>query len=147
MIKILVVSDSHGNEEILKNLYYKHQDCSYFLHLGDSQIPSFCLQPFISVKGNCDFEDYPPFKEISLPIGKIFYEHGNNYLYTDLDYIKSKNCLIYLHGHTHVHYVKNIDGIYIANPGSLTRPRDGNKGTYLIITIDKDISFNFYFVD
>lgn len=148
MIKILVVSDSHSNQELLQILALKHQDCSYFLHLGDSELPSFFLSPFISVKGNCDFEEYPLYREISLPIGKLFCEHGQNYQFLDIDYIKSLNCKIYLHGHTHKHYLKEVDGIYIANPGSLTRPRDGNKGTYLIISIDdKNINFDFKYID
>jgi len=147
-MKILVVSDSHGNEHILTQLALKHQDCSYFLHLGDSELPRFMIYPFISVKGNCDFEDYPLFKKINLPFGFLFLEHGHNDLYNNIDYIKSKNCLVYLHGHTHKHYLKKIDGIYIANPGSLTRPRDGDKGSYLIINAENNkLSFDFHFID
>ena len=50
MIKILVVSDSHSNQELLQILALKHQDCSYFLHLGDSELPSFFLSPSTSFK-------------------------------------------------------------------------------------------------
>ena len=41
--------------------------------------------------------------------------------------------------------VSNLDkNHYIANPGSITRPRDGSSGTYLIITLDEnEPQFNF----
>lgn len=146
MIKILVVSDSHNDTTLLNKIYLKHQDCTYFIHLGDSQLPSFLLSPFVSVKGNNDYENYPLFRYITTPFGNIYCEHGTNYRFTQQEYVKSKNALIFLHGHTHIHYVKQLDNnTYIANPGSLTRPRDESNGTYLIISLDeKNIKFDFY---
>ena len=34
-MKIIVVSDTHGNEKKLENIILKHQDADLFLHLGD----------------------------------------------------------------------------------------------------------------
>ena len=59
MIKLLVVSDSHLDTILLNKVYLKHQNCDYFLHLGDSCLPSYALNNFSSVLGNCDFDNYP----------------------------------------------------------------------------------------
>ena len=34
-MKIIVISDTHGNEKKLENIILKHQDADLFLHLGD----------------------------------------------------------------------------------------------------------------
>ena len=52
MIKLLVVSDSHLDTILLNKVYLKHQNCDYFLHLGDSCLPSYALNNFSSVLGN-----------------------------------------------------------------------------------------------
>ena len=70
-------------------------------------------------------------------------EHGHRYTLTD-NYIKSKNCIIFLSGHTHAHSLRKIGDCYAANPGSLIKPRDNTNGTYLIIELeDGKVEFTF----
>ena len=138
-IKVVVVSDSHGNVDVLKDIALIEQDASIFLHCGDSQVPEAYLGPFVSVKGNCDFfMDYPPFRIIDTPYGKIYVEHGNRLFPMGVETLKDLGCKIYIQGHTHVKKIVNIDGIYFANPGSITKPRDGDQGSYLLLTLTKD---------
>ncbi|MBR6444660.1 MAG: metallophosphoesterase family protein, partial [Firmicutes bacterium] len=40
--------------------------------------------------------------------------------------------------HTHAAVHEEIDGIHIINPGSLSYPRDGNPGSYALITTGPD---------
>lgn len=89
MLKILVVSDSHGDVSILNDLFLSHQDFDYFFHLGDSELPSYQLYPFISVRGNNDYFDYPISKLIHTKYGDFYLEHGNHHI--DDEYIRSKN--------------------------------------------------------
>lgn len=148
MIKILVTSDIHGDSSIVNLLYLSHQDYDYFLDCGDSQLPDYMIRPFISVKGNCDYgNDYPPTRYINTPFGRIYIEHGNN-SFLDEEYIKSKDALIFLSGHTHKKSLIKIDeNHYYANPGSASRPRD-DYASYLEIIIDNDkINFQFKKVD
>ena len=42
-------------------------------------------------------------------------------------------CIAVCFGHTHVPVCEKDDGIYLINPGSLPRPRDGSCGSYAII--------------
>lgn len=150
MSKILVVSDSHGDLDLLDKIAQQHQDIDYYLHLGDSELPTYLIRPFIGVRGNCDYDyDYPLTRFIFVNNIKIYLEHGLSLSSKDDEYYLSKDCKIFLHGHTHVHYVKKLKDMYIANPGSLTRPRDNSNGTYLIIDVKNEdsISFNFYELD
>ena len=64
-------------------------------------------------------------------------------------YIESKECDIFLFGHTHKKFAKEIGNTYVFNPGSLTRPRDSSLGSYLILEIkDKNnITYKFKTVE
>lgn len=133
-MKILVVSDTHRDYDCFEKLRKENPECSMYLHLGDSELEDYLLDGFISVKGNCDYEDYPISRRINTDYGDIFLEHGCYHHLSD-EYIKSLNCLIFLSGHTHKHSFRMIGSTYVFNPGSLIKPRDGTKGTYLVITL------------
>ena len=144
MVKILVISDTHGDTSWINELLLSHSDYDFFLHLGDSELPGYMLSPFASVKGNCDYyNDYPPTRTIVTKYGSLYLEHGNHYI--DDEYVLSKDVKIFLHGHTHSHYVRKIDdNHYIANPGSYSRPRDGSNGTFLEIYLSENsVEFKF----
>ena len=142
-MKIVVISDTHRDIDSIKIVRYINNDADMFLHCGDSELPPELIDGFASVKGNCDYFEYPLNKTWKTPFGDIYIEHGHKHVLSD-DYILSKNTLIFLHGHTHKHYVKKVGNCYVANPGSLTKPRDDTNGTYLVITIDNDqVKFDF----
>ncbi len=148
-MKILVASDSHGNSNILTDLRNERYDVTYFLHLGDSCVPKYMIENYCAVKGNCDFIDLPRFKEIEIEGLKIHMEHGDGFrLNFDKEkYIKELNCDIFLSGHTHKKLATKIDDTFIFNPGSLTRPRDGEKGSYLILEVEKGKLLNYEFIE
>ncbi len=147
-MKILIISDTHGDISRLKDVYLKHQDCDYFFHLGDFELPSYLISPFSYVIGNCDYLEVEP-KVLDLTINdiKIHLEHGNriNYSYFE-KYIKNLNVDIFLFGHLHKQLAFKIDKTLVLNPGSLNRPRDDSKGCYLILNIKNknDITYKFY---
>lgn len=148
-MKILVISDTHGDTLIKEKVYQLYKDFDLFIHCGDYQILDYMMTPFLYVKGNCDYSlEAPLEQDIKTPIGKIHVEHGSSYLFINdpLEYIKSKNAKIFLVGHTHIPFVTRIFGTYLFNPGSLTRPRSTNFGTFLLIFIDektKEITYQF----
>ena len=45
-MKICVVSDSHGDREILRKIYLSNPNCDIYLHLGDSQLEEYLINPF-----------------------------------------------------------------------------------------------------
>ncbi len=151
-MKILVVSDSHGDFDTLRRILLANQKCDIFIHCGDSELPSSYM-PFelLAVKGNCDyFDDYPLKRDIKTKFGTIHVEHGNLFSALTYSYISSLNCYIYLFGHTHERCAKKVDNTYIFNPGSLTEPRDSSLGSYLIIEINDEsgeLNYKFYDVE
>ena len=60
MLKILVVSDSHGNTELLHSVVAKNRSCDLVVHLGDNTadgtevMKDFPTVAFLTVSGNCD---------------------------------------------------------------------------------------------
>ena len=139
-MKIVVVSDSHGDTLFLNKVYETNKDADLFLHAGDYEIPDYMMHLFRYVKGNCDFSYDAPLKlELNTPIGKLHMEHGNDYFFINntLNYIKIINATIFIVGHTHIPYFTKINNTYIFNPGSLCRPRSTNFGTFLIININE----------
>ena len=148
-MKMLVASDSHGDSNILNDLRNERFDVTYFLHLGDSCIPKYLLDSYCAVRGNCDFIDLPRFKEIEIEGLKIHMEHGDGFrLNFDKEkYIKELNCDIFLSGHTHKKLATKVGDTYVFNPGSLTRPRDGEKGSYLILEVENKELKHFEFIE
>lgn len=139
-MKIIVVSDTHGDTLLLNRVYEANKDADLFLHAGDYQIPDYMMHLYRYVKGNCDYSYEAPQKiDINTPIGKLHMEHGNNYFFINdtLNYIKKEEAAIFIVGHTHIPYFTKINSTYIFNPGSLCRPRSTNFGTFLIINIDE----------
>lgn len=147
-MKILVVSDVHGDFKTLQDIYLKNQDSDYFFLLGDYELPEYLLNPFTFVKGNCDFlSDAPLTRDIILPQGNVHLEHGNNIDFNNFDaYVTKTNSFLFLFGHTHVKFFKKINNTYVFNPGSTSYPRDGEYGSYLIIEIDKNNNLKHHFV-
>ena len=144
-MKLLVIADSHGEINLLNKIFNDNKNVDIFIHLGDSELPPYLLNNYVCVKGNMDFYEYPLERDLLTPYGIIHLEHGNKYI----DKNKLNNYFMFLSGHTHIKRVSKFNNTYIFNPGSLTRPRDSNKGSYLIIDIKSkdEVSYNFVDVD
>ena len=145
-MKILVVSDTHGEIDNLRKVLTKHPNMDLYLHAGDSELSPEELFPFITVKGNrdylCDIQ-----KEYihPTPFGNLIMRHILQYSLNDL---YDKDIKIVISGHTHKLDYRVHDGIYFINPGSLDYPRDGSLGSYAIITLEsKQIQVKFYEVE
>lgn len=145
-MKIVVVSDSHRDTEVLEKIVIDHKNADYFLHAGDSGLPEVLLSPYITVKGNCDYNKHERNRIIDVGEFKIFMTHGH--LYTKKRLVrsgKSNGCKIVIYGHTHITNYELIDDIILLNPGSVTRPRGREAPSYAIITFNsiEDIKIKF----
>ncbi len=144
-IKIVVVSDNHGRIEPLVRIREMHRGADAFIHCGDSELPSHFLQGYASVRGNNDFyDDYPEHRVVDLGDIRILVVHGHRHIYyNNYDLLAKKasslDCHIVCFGHTHRYVVLKIDGIYLVNPGSLSRNRDGTGTSYAIIMIENGV--------
>ena len=132
-MKILVVSDSHGNDKILQDLYKQYPEMDYYLHAGDSQSSTMAIYPFDSVEGNCDFYDFDRCRKIYTPMGYLFMKH-----YPVLNSKEREDIKFFVHGHTHRYAIYEENGVIVLCPGAISYPRDGSEGSYAIMDIHKN---------
>ncbi|MBQ9708223.1 MAG: metallophosphoesterase [Firmicutes bacterium] len=151
-MKILVIGDTHGKLNKVRDIYGKLRDIDLIIHTGDYMRDGLDFAdevhlPVISVEGNCDgSRSRDDFEIVETECGNILVTHGHMY---GVDYDLSRllykaqeeDCIAAVFGHTHCALIDEADGIHFVNPGSLTQPRDGSDGTYAIIRTDED-SFN-----
>ena len=142
-MKILVVSDSHGDYESLDRLSKMYPNIDLFIHAGDSEQDEFSIKPFISVRGNCDhYYDFQNYLLIPSPIGNIYVQH---YPHIAKSVINEHNVKVVIHGHTHTRRHEWINGILYLNPGAISFARDKYDGSYVILTIENNnIEVKFY---
>lgn len=144
-MKILIVSDSHGHNEILDDLIRENKDVDIFLHAGDSEVPPHTLFPFRVVKGNCDYiYDMEQEYIIPSPFGNILLRHKDD---RPLSYLKEKDIKIYIHGHTHVKECYKKNGICYINPGSIVYPRDEDSSFAILNSDEYNCYLAFYDVE
>ena len=142
-MKILLVSDSHGDYEALDTLASKYPNMDLYLHAGDSEQDEFSIKPFISVRGNCDhYYDFPNFLVIPTSAGNIYIQHTP---FVSRSVISEHNAKIVIHGHTHTRRKEMVNGILFINSGAISYARDKYDGSYAIIEIvGKSVEVTFY---
>ncbi len=150
MERILVFSDSHGTTEKMIQIIKNMPGVSAVLHLGDINRDiqeledTFFDFPIYGVQGNNDCSGlYPNEKSITVAEKKIFITHGHYYLVNGnpqpLKTVPAaEDADIILYGHTHIAYEERYDGKILANPGSITKPLDGQP-SYGVIEIEDGI--------
>lgn len=145
-MRIAVISDSHGHGHIVDRIIRRERTADAIIFLGDltSDIEDFTYEytdkRFFIVSGNCDrFPSYP--YSIVANVGgiNIFITHGHTLGVKGgtgalLTAARQSDCQIALYGHTHIPNIKYEDGLYIVNPGSCARSRDGGN-SYAVIDI------------
>ncbi|MBQ7540802.1 MAG: metallophosphoesterase [Clostridia bacterium] len=139
-MKILVLSDTHGDVWSLREIFSRERGYSLVIHLGDGErdvAPFFPMPgvPLLQVRGNCDFYSDLPTEICAEEGGKrIFCTHGHmqNVKYGDSmlrRVARDKKADIALYGHTHVPVQEYDDGLYVCNPGSV------HSGDYAVLEI------------
>lgn len=131
-MRILVVSDSHGDEGMLRRALLSQPTAEIVIHLGDGEQevsrvkPHFPEKMFLQVRGNCDWASTLPVTgEYTVDGVKIFYTHGHGYgvksgLYNAVCAAREQKAQVLLFGHTHRALTDYDDGLHIMNPGSLS---------------------------
>jgi putative phosphoesterase len=153
-MKILVISDSHGYIGKMQEVY-ETEEPDVLFHLGDSELQfdwlrSFFDIPIYCVRGNCDVDDTFKPKLIAEVMGhRFFLTHGHRFgVKSDIEHLayvaKEENCDVALYGHTHLPFFKEINGVTVANPGSLELPRQADRRkSYMVITEAADGKLKF----
>lgn len=143
-MKILVLSDSHGNISNMLRAVERESPRMIF-HLGDCWRDGERLHarfqdlPFEQVPGNCDFRSSQPTEQLVLLEDKrVLLCHGHTYgvkqslLAAGLA-AEEKNLDLFLFGHTHKPLVDMRGKTLFLNPGSIG---DFSRPTYGIVTLE-----------
>lgn len=141
MLKLLLVSDNHGDIDSIQKILADNPSCDYYFHMGDSLLPEEEMKPFLVVKGNNDFNSNYP-KQVKVKIGghNILILHGNGYTFSINDLRRKtieEGCDTVFFGHTHQYFDENYNGIRMINPGSCYYNRDYSEPCYAQVYIDE----------
>ena len=162
-MKIFVISDIHGSLKYLNDFMkiYQEEKGDNLVILGDIlyhgprnplpleynpqgviEILNQHKDNIIWVKGNCDGEveemvlNFRMVEKGLLFINnhRIYLSHGHK---ENEDNLKLSKGDILLVGHTHINFIKEKEGALIANPGSLSLPKNNTKNSYMVIEENK----------
>ena len=137
MMKLLIFSDSHGNEQAMRRALEAHPDATGVVFLGDGAAEAFRLSeetPAVAwhiVCGNCDVDRRAPRCDV-LSFGghAVYFTHGHaEHVKSDLLRLSlatlERECEAAFYGHTHVPDTSFYNGVQLFNPGSI-----GQNGAY-----------------
>ncbi len=148
-MKILIISDSHRDNEKMKLAILQEATFDMVIHCGDIEGGEYFLKkaagcPVEIVSGNNDFfSDLENEREFEI-MGKRFWLTHGHYYYVSMSPErivhegKSRGADVVLFGHTHRPVIYRDDEILAVNPGSIAYPRqEGRIPTYAVMTIDE----------
>lgn len=143
-MRVLVISDSHGNYAHAFRAHQLAGPVDLIVHLGDGSEDARLMEevldvPVHRVAGNCDLDRRLP-TELTLELGeyRILLTHGNRqHVKSGLKLLLDKGiqagAKVILYGHTHRAAVESVNGMLLVNPGSL---KEGLPGSYAIVTLN-----------
>lgn len=149
-MKVLVISDTHGNIENAKSVLNRviPLGVKTVLHCGDYISDARLIEKFYpqvevyGVYGNCDVGFGGVYSDvITLEGVSIYMSHGHKYgvKWGDYDEVVidaiAHEATVAICGHSHQAYLKKKQGVLIMNPGSLTLPRDSKYPSYGILEL------------
>ena len=129
-MKIIVVSDTHGNPSSLNKVMELHSNADIVVHCGDSRGEMEAVKmrypdvTYYEVRGNCDFGSPLPLT-VSFEVDGIRFmaTHGHAYnvkygLSELIEAAKADGAQVVFYGHTHIPDEKTADGITALCPGA-----------------------------
>jgi putative phosphoesterase len=163
--KLLVLSDTHGDITSLKAVLNWAKDhippndtiqAAAFLGdgLSDLQYAADAAGFYTDWKLVCGNNDYgismPETLTFDFAEHRFFMCHGHRYnLYSGYHTItmaaKNSGADTALYGHSHIPYIKLMNGITLINPGSVGRPRSRVGATFAVIECPENSPINIKF--
>ena len=158
-MKYLIASDLHGSAYYAQKLndLFIEEKADILILLGDiynhgprnplpkdyapmkvSEILNGLKEKLMVIKGNCDsavdtmISDFDFIENAVVTSGEktVFLTHGHVYNKDDMPKTRF-NAVVY--GHFHTGFIENIDGVTVANAGSLSLPKNGTPNSYMTL--------------
>lgn len=154
-MRILVVSDSHGKNNDIKEVLKQVGEIDMFIHLGDVESDAERIKAMANcethmIRGNNDFTvELPSHESFMIADKKVYITHGHRFYVgygaDKLRYFALENGYdIIMFGHTHSPFLDIGDDVTILNPGSISYPRqDGREQTFMLIEVDNEGEFHY----
>ena len=161
MMKILILGDTHAQDDIFLRILSVEKDYDVLLHTGDFEGSELVYRelsdtPLYYVAGNNDFfTDAPYERVIELETCRIFMTHGHRY---ELEKGYAGVCKaalrhkasIAVFGHSHMPVAEYSKGVLMLNPGSTAWPRQENRmASYIVLTVEsgRAVSYEIRYLD
>lgn len=171
-MKFIIMSDIHGSSYYMKEMKKKidKENPDKIIILGDlyyhgprnplgkeynpmevANILNSMKDKILAVRGNCDAEvdqmisEFEIKENIILDIEgkKFFFTHGHR---INIDHLPEEKIDVLIYGHFHTGFITEKGNIIIANPGSISLPKQNTKNSYILIEngslVLKDLSGN-----
>ncbi|MCM1144187.1 MAG: metallophosphoesterase [Blautia sp.] len=149
-MKVLIVSDTHRQNDNFLRVMGKVGPIDMLVHCGDAEgsedmITEAAGCPVYIVRGNNDFWSAVPREtEFMIADYKVWLTHGHNY-YISMNYevikqeARDREVDIVMCGHTHKPIIDIGRDLTLINPGSLSYPRqEGRRPSYILMDIDRE---------
>ncbi|MFD1428964.1 metallophosphoesterase [Lacticaseibacillus mingshuiensis] len=143
-MKLVAVSDTHGDKAILEAILAQQADADLFLYAGDSELPAddSMFARYQAVRGNMDFDSaFPLTRTLQLGDLTVFLTHGHRFgVNWTMDQLLAAGQAVHagliIFGHTHQLGGEKHEGVVLLNPGSISQPRGEFMplgGTYAVV--------------
>ena len=145
-MQVLVMSDTHGDSQVIENSSWFYPNAAIMIHCGDSELTfsHAALADMQKVRGNCDAESAFP-NEAVFDVGNVtlFVTHGHLFnvksSMLSLSYrAKEVGANIACFGHSHLLGAEMIDDVLFVNPGSLLKPRGRKEKSFALVEVQDD---------
>lgn len=154
--KVLILSDSHGYDNLLLNVLKKENyDISIFA--GDYTTDLTFMKAHFDyfVDGNNDYQhkdveifEVEELKFVLVHSHQFFSFDKEKYFSRMREFGKKYDADIVVYGHTHYQLIDDESKPILVNPGSIALPRGPKKkGSYIVATVDKNkINFKVKYI-
>jgi putative phosphoesterase len=150
MVRVAVVSDTHGDLRHLDGVKQQLGQVDWLLHAGDhfadvSRVAAGLGVPIEQVRavvGNCDFPASEPALEILELAGvRILLVHGHQFRVKStveriLSRAQAEGARVAIFGHSHVALDVDAGGVLLFNPGSLSLPNGSARPSCGLLELD-----------
>ncbi|MFJ8458160.1 metallophosphoesterase [Lysinibacillus xylanilyticus] len=143
-MQILVMSDTHGDSDVIEKVRGFYPKVDTFIHCGDSELPFShkALDGMKKVRGNCDIDQaFPDEAVFDIKDVTVFLTHGHLFnvktSILSLSYrAKEVEAQIVCFGHSHILAAEMIEDVLFLNPGSLLKPRGRKEKSFALVEIE-----------
>ncbi|WP_375199596.1 metallophosphoesterase [Bacillus sp. RS11] len=154
-MQILVMSDTHGDSDVIEKVRGFYPNIDTFIHCGDSELPFShkALDGMKKVRGNCDIDQaFPDEAVFDLEDVTVFVTHGHLFnvktSILSLSYrAKEVDAQIVCFGHSHILAAEMIEDVLFLNPGSLLKPRGRKEKSFALVEIENTYFEVKFFTD